>query len=113
MQTFVKALMNYCKQIGFQLGNMKPYPMSQDRPQNYLETVNKALSEQPYNMLMCVIPNNKTDAYSMIKKLCLVQKPVPTQCVTATVLKKWVPKGIQSVASKVAVQMACKLGKTF
>ena len=33
-----------------------------------------------------------------------------SQVVTATVLKKWVPKGIQSVATKIAIQMACKLG---
>merc|ERR1712036_35508 len=53
---------------------------------------------------------NKGDAYAMVKKTCLLHKPTPSQVVTGTVLKKWVPKGIQSVATKIAIQMACKLG---
>jgi aubergine-like protein len=59
-------------------------------------------------MIMIVIPNNKGDAYHAVKKICCVDKPVPTQCVTGTVLKK--PKGMMSVATKVAIQMAAKLG---
>jgi len=61
-------------------------------------------------MVVVVIPNNKSDAYAMVKKTCLLNKPTPSQVVTGTVLKKWVPKGIQSVATKIAIQMACKLG---
>merc|ERR1711909_253415 len=41
-------------------------------------------------------------------KKCCLEKPVPSQVVTATVLSK--PKGLMSVATKVAVQMNCKLG---
>lgn len=61
-------------------------------------------------MVVVIIPNNKSDAYAMVKKNCLLHKPTPSQVVTGTVLKKWVPKGIQSVATKIAIQMACKLG---
>ncbi len=58
-------------------------------------------------MIMVVIPNNKSDAYHAIKKICCVDAPVPSQVMTGTVLKK--PKGLMSVATKVAVQMASKL----
>ena len=44
----------------------------------------------------------------MIKKKCYLEKPIPCQVVTATVLGK--PKGLMSVATKVAIQMNCKLG---
>ena len=48
------------------------------------------------------------DHYAAIKKKCVIEQPVPSQCITATVLNK--PKGLMSVATKVAVQMNCKLG---
>ena len=60
------------------------------------------------DMVMVVIPNNKSDAYSVIKKICLTRFPTSSQVMTATVLKK--PKGIGSVATKVAIQMAAKMG---
>merc|ERR1712058_118511 len=44
----------------------------------------------------------------MGKKKCVIESPVPSQCVTSTVLNK--PKGLMSVATKVAIQMNCKLG---
>ena len=46
--------------------------------------------------------------YQAIKTKCCVENAVPSQCITATVLGK--PKGLMSVATKVAIQMNCKLG---
>ena len=46
--------------------------------------------------------------YAAVKKKCVIEQPTPSQCITATVLNK--PKGLMSVATKVAVQMNCKLG---
>ena len=46
--------------------------------------------------------------YAAVKVKCCVEKPIPSQCMTATVLGK--PKGLMSVATKVAIQMNCKLG---
>lgn len=59
-------------------------------------------------MIMAVVPNNKGDNYHAIKKLLCIEKPLPSQVMTGTVLKK--PKGLLSVATKVAIQMASKLG---
>ena len=57
---------------------------------------------------MMLIQNNKGDHYAAIKKKCYLEKPIPSQVVTATVLSK--PKGLMSVATKVAIQMNAKLG---
>ena len=59
-------------------------------------------------MIMVVVPNNKGDNYHAIKKILCIDKPIPSQVMTGTVLKK--PKGLLSVATKVAIQMASKLG---
>ena len=83
--------------------------VSSPRTPDYKKALDKVL-DKGVRMVVVVIPNNKSDAYAMVKKTCLIQKPTSSQVVTATVLKKWVPKGIQSVATKIAIQMACKLG---
>ena len=62
------------------------------------------------DMVLVVIPNNKNDTYAAVKKITLCNLPIPSQCLTATVLRKFATKGMMSLASKVAVQMACKLG---
>ena len=59
-------------------------------------------------MIMVIVPNNKGDNYHAIKKILCIDKPMPSQVITGTVLKK--PKGMLSVATKVAIQMASKLG---
>lgn len=59
-------------------------------------------------MIMVVIPNNRVDAYHAIKKCLCCENAIPSQVMTHTVLKK--PKGLMSVATKVAIQMAAKLG---
>ncbi len=66
--------------------------------------------EHKIQMVLLILPNNKTDAYHAIKKELCINAAIPSQCVTATVLKKFVQKGLASVASKVAIQMATKLG---
>merc|ERR1712025_1034475 len=69
--------------------------------------LDKIIAMNP-SIIMAVIPNNKGDHYAAIKKKCVIESPVPSQCVTSTVLNK--PKGLMSVATKVAIQMNCKLG---
>ena len=46
--------------------------------------------------------------YQAVKTKCCIENAVPSQCITATVLGK--PKGLMSVATKVVIQMNCKLG---
>ena len=73
----------------------------------YIQHLDKVIDLKP-SIVMVVIPNNKGDHYSVVKKKCCIDKPIPSQVMTATVLGK--PKGLMSVATKVALQMNCKLG---
>ena len=106
--------------------------LADNRPATYIQQLDKIIEAQPA-IVMCVIPNNKvpiiiqvllckhikvilnlnltfkqSDHYAAIKKKCCLEKPIPSQCITSTVLGK--PKGLMSVATKVAVQMNCKIG---
>ena len=104
---FVKMIGQTGTQIGMLVARPEEAAIENTRTQAYQEALRNMLKKGP-NMVMVVIPNNKSDVYAMVKKLTLVEFPVPTQCMTATVLRK--PKGLNSVAQKVAIQMAAKLG---
>jgi len=106
---FIKCLGQVSGKMGFTLGKPKDVPIGGPRTQEYMNQLKTILPLAP-NLIMVVIPNNKSDVYAAVKKATLCQTPVPTQCMTATVLRKFASKGFSSVATKVAVQMACKLG---
>lgn len=57
---------------------------------------------------MCILPSNQNSYYDSIKKYLSSDRPVPSQCVLAQTLNK---QGVlMSIATKIALQMACKLG---
>ena len=93
---------------GFTVNAPRKVPLPNNRANTYGEELSKILSKDKVDMAMIVIPNNKSDAYATVKKICLTKFPTSSQVMTATVLKK--PKGIGSVATKVAIQMAAKMG---
>ena len=66
------------------------------------------VAKQGPQMIMVIIPNNKGDTYATVKKVTCIEIPTPSQCITATLLRKG--KGLVSIATKVAIQMASKLG---
>ena len=89
------------------MGNPKIFMMSDNRPATYIQQLDQVIDMKPA-IVMIVSPNNKGDHYAAVKKKCCLEKPIPSQCVTSTVLSK--PKGLMSVATKVAIQMNCKIG---
>uniref|UniRef100_A0A4W3IPR6 Piwi like RNA-mediated silencing 4 n=1 Tax=Callorhinchus milii TaxID=7868 RepID=A0A4W3IPR6_CALMI len=58
--------------------------------------------------VLCILSSNQKDNYDCIKKFLCVEKPTPSQCVLARNLNK--QHMLMSIATKIAMQMACKLG---
>lgn len=79
----------------------------EERPSAYMEAIEVALNRFSPNFLLLVVPNQKSDRYSAIKKKCCVDRPIPTQVI---VKKTILSKGVMSIATKVAIQINCKLG---
>jgi len=106
---FVASIVKVAPSLGMKLEKPKNFKLASNRPADYIQKLDAVLAEVPdLHLIMVVIPNNKGDHYAAVKKKCVLEKPVPSQVVTGTVLNK--PKGLMSVATKVAVQMNCKLG---
>jgi len=104
---FLNALTKVAPSLGMTIKAPKLFSISDYRAATYLASLDKVLELQP-QLVMVVVPNNKGEHYAVIKKKCCLEVPTPSQVVTATVLNK--SKGLMSVATKVAIQMNCKLG---
>lgn len=46
---------------------------------NYVEKLEDELSQKDYSMVMCVLRNNRTDVYNVIKKLTLSSYGISSQ----------------------------------
>eukprot|EP00064_Thunnus_orientalis_P007810 superscaffoldBa00000888_g7832 len=59
-------------------------------------------------MVVVVLPSNRKDKYDSVKKYLCVDCPTPSQCVVSRTLSR--PQALMTVATKIALQMACKMG---
>lgn len=58
--------------------------------------------------VVCILSSSRKDKYDAIKKYLCTDCPIPSQCVLARTLSK--PQTIMTVATKIALQMNCKMG---
>lgn len=93
--------------ISFHVEQPKIFSIRDDRPSAYSEFLEDILSKQSPQLIFCILPNNRSDRYSAIKKKCCVDRPIPSQ---VYLQKNIAHKNVMSIATKVAIQMNCKLG---
>ncbi|XP_055594938.1 protein aubergine [Uranotaenia lowii] len=108
---FLGCMIQAARGMRFEISNCEVVPIPDDNPGTYVRTLDNVLNKDP-QMIMCVVSNNKADRYTAIKKKCCVDRAIPTQVM---VQKTITPKGgnvrtLMSVATKVVIQMNCKLG---
>ncbi|GLV46571.1 aubergine, partial [Carabus blaptoides fortunei] len=81
--------------------------ITDDRPATYIDGLEYSIGKFNPNLILCVASNNKSDRYNAIKKKCCVDRGVPSQVILR---KNIVSRAVMSVATKVAIQINCKLG---
>ncbi|GLV44692.1 aubergine [Carabus blaptoides fortunei] len=104
--SFVQALQKAAGGMSLKLPHPQLQEIADDRPSTYLQGLDGAIAQNP-NLILCVASNQKADRYSAIKKKCCVDRAVPTQVILR---KNIASKGVMSIATKVAIQINCKLG---
>uniref|UniRef100_A0A1Q3F3E7 Putative translation initiation factor 2c eif-2c n=1 Tax=Culex tarsalis TaxID=7177 RepID=A0A1Q3F3E7_CULTA len=108
---FLGCLYQVSRQMHFLVEEPRFVQIQNDSPVVYMETLNQLVQKDP-QLIMCIVTNDKADRYAAIKKKCCVDRAVPTQVVKC---KTITPKGgnartLMSVATKIAIQLNCKLG---
>lgn len=61
----------------------------------------------PFKVL-CLLPTDNKEIYDGIKRYLCINYPIPSQCVLKRTLDR--PKTPVTIATKIALQMNCKLG---
>ena len=87
-------------------------PIANGRPQTYAEELKKVAQMDPFFVIV-VVPSVNADVYKVIKKNLVVENAIPNQVITGQKCLKKDPKTgslKMAVVTKVAVQIACKLG---
>ncbi|XP_067213491.1 piwi-like protein Siwi isoform X1 [Linepithema humile] len=107
IQNFISTLTKVSRGVAFDVDNPTIEIIRDDRPGTYNDTLERILSKRIPQLVFCVVSNNRSDRYSAIKKKCYVDRPVASQvCLSRTLSHK----NIMSIATKIAIQMNCKLG---
>ncbi|XP_055525211.1 protein aubergine-like [Wyeomyia smithii] len=108
---FLDCLKTVARSMRFQIGNPQRLVIPNDATGVYVEKLNQITQKDP-QLIMCIVTNDKADRYAAIKKKCCVERAIATQVLKARTIT---PKGgntrnLMSVATKVAIQLNCKLG---
>lgn len=93
--------------MGFRIEQPYYRDLRSDHASQYAEMLEEIKRRSTPMLIFCVATNNRMDRYSAIKKKCCVDRPVPTQVVLAKSLRN---KNAKSIATKVVIQMNCKIG---
>ncbi|EEC14103.1 Cniwi protein, putative, partial [Ixodes scapularis] len=104
---FVRDLLSVSRVIaGFALGCLNLVTLDDDRVSSYINALKNIPRET--QLLMTIFPNNRKDRYDSLKKVACVDMGLHTQVMLGRTISN--KKNLKSVATKVAIQMNCKLG---
>ncbi|XP_072288512.1 piwi-like protein 1 [Eucyclogobius newberryi] len=105
-QAFMQSLPRVCDGLGIclQRAVMVEY---EDRQESLLRALQQNVSPQT-QIVVVVLSSINQLKYDSVKKYLCVDCPTPSQCVVSRTLSK--PQGLMSVCTKIALQMACKMG---
>ena len=104
---FVRTLERVGGPMGIRLGQPQMCELPDDRTDTYLRALKQNINPK-VQMVICILPRSTKDRYDAIKKLCCLEKPVPSQCIQSRTIGN--PESIMSVTTKIALQLNCKLG---
>ncbi|XP_049546124.1 protein aubergine-like isoform X2 [Anopheles darlingi] len=107
VQDFVSAMLKVAPPMGFQLGTPETVIIPNDLPATYYQILEQLANRDP-PFIMCLVSNDRADRYRAIKKKCCVDRAIPTQVIKVRTISN--PRSLMTVATKVIIQLNCKLG---
>ncbi|CAL8085757.1 unnamed protein product [Orchesella dallaii] len=110
-RSFAMTMHKVATPLGFRIRKPASYESLQDvRVQGYMRSLETFIGQQSADslqMVLCVLPNNKSELYYAIKKRLSQDIGISSQCLLA---KNLTSKGAMSIATKLVIQMSAKLG---
>jgi len=108
---FVELLEEVARGMRYEMKKPKMIEISDDRVGTYARELENFVSKDP-KFVMTIVPNNSADRYAAIKKITCVNNSIPTQVIVQKTMqpKKGNIGSVKSIATKVLIQINCKLG---
>ena len=104
---FVQTMNRVCGPMGINLGQPRVAVLHDERVGSYVDAIQR-LQCNPCQMIVSIIPNHNKDRYDAIKKASYCETPMPSQVIVGRTISK--KQMLMSVCTKIAIQMASKLG---
>ncbi|KAJ7410675.1 Piwi-like protein 1 [Willisornis vidua] len=104
--TLLQSLFKVTPSMGIRMNKPNMIEVD-DRTEAYLKVLQQKVTSDT-NIVVCILSSSRKDKYDAIKKYLCTHCPVPSQCVLARTISK--PQTIMTVATKIALQMNCKMG---
>ena len=102
---FYKFLREVCGPLGMQLNEPNWIELSRSRDNDFIQALTSSGGVQ---IVVVIMPSTSSEFYSKVKKYLSVSLGVPSQFAMSKTLSS--DKKIKSIATKIAIQMNCKLG---
>jgi len=109
VKQFVEMFRQVGRDMGFDIPNPKIVSMTSDRSNEYTNRIREECGRLNANIVMAVMRSQRADTYGAIKKLTCSDLGIPSQVITGRILKG-APGKLRSIATKVMIQVAAKLG---
>lgn len=106
-QGFVGMIIKAASGMKIHFAHPRFVPIPGVRISDYISAIDKVLGDGLPELLMTFLPNNRADTYAAIKKKCYIDRSVANQVILDKTTQN---KGALSIATKVAIQMNCKMG---
>jgi aubergine len=111
-ETFSKILLEVCEGMNYEAFSPKFIEIPSDRIDAYTTKVEEIKGMEP-RLIMIILSTAASDKYAAIKRQTCIDACIPTQIIlgkTITPKPGANPSALKSVATKVAIQLNCKLG---
>lgn len=107
---FANTIVRLGDVMGMRIAKPRMQQLADDRTDTYANTIQKVATGEA-QMLVFICPSIREDRYSVIKRLCCADMPIPTQVVLSRTLSN--SAKVRGIIQKIALQMNCKLGGTL
>ncbi|CAD6222562.1 GSCOCT00001028001.2-RA-CDS [Cotesia congregata] len=105
--SFISNVVKVGQGMSFVISQPQIREIRNDSAQSYAEELERVLSHNVPQLVCCISARSRADVYAAVKKKCCLDRPVPSQVVLS---KNLASKGAMSIATKIAIQMNCKIG---
>lgn len=104
---FAQTYSEVIRSMGIEARAPKNVEVQQDSPDLLYQTLSQHITDKT-QMVVVIVSSKRKDRYDAIKRVCCLEKPVPSQVCTSAIIDA--EKKRRSVVTKIAIQMNAKLG---